>query len=212
MAVNMRWVLVAGVWVAWSNAHAQIYTCTAEDGTRIFSDERCGPDAKIVPGISTKKRSTTGGATAKRAPKTPAELEELLAQCNAGEMKACTEWTHGGGPNRLREQEQKTGLACEGGSLRDCELRYCMDGMTSECRTRVLQAAKVSGETWYLREQRPQTDGATAYDFRCATQDERTIRESTVSCSGPPGPERCVLSSTQQGFARLDLAAASYCD
>lgn len=210
--MKMRWVLVAGVWIAWSNAHAQIYTCTGEDGTRIFSDERCGPDAKIVPGIVTKKRSSTSGAKAKRAPKAPAELEALLAQCNAGEMKACKEWTHGGGPNYLREQEEQAGLACEGGSLRACELRYCLDGMTSECRKRVLQAANVSGATWYLREQRPDEEGATAYEIRCATEGERQFRGSTVVCSGPPGPERCVLSSTQRGFARLDLAAASYCD
>lgn len=210
--MTMRWLVVAGIWFAWSNVHAQIYTCTAEDGTRIFSDERCGPDAKIVPGISTKKRSTRSAARPERAPKEPAELEELLARCNAGDMTACKEWTHGGGPNYLREQEQKAGLACEGGSLRDCERRYCLDGMTPQCRTRVLQAAKVSGETWYLREQRPQANGATAYDIRCALEGEREVRDSTVSCAGPPGPERCVLASTLQGFTRLDLAAASYCE
>lgn len=191
--------------------YAQIYTCTAEDGTRVFSDERCGPDAKIVPGITTKKKSGSGASKPKRAPKTPAELEELIVQCNAGDMTACKEWTHGGGPNYLREQEQRAGAACEAGSLPDCEQRYCVDGITDECRTRVLAAAKISGATWYLRAQRAGEDGATEYDVRCAKEGVREIRDTTVTCSGPPGPKRCVLGSTQNGFARLDQAAASYC-
>jgi hypothetical protein len=192
-------------------SYAQIYTCTAEDGTRVFSDERCGPDAKIVPGITTKKKSTGGANKTKRVPKTPAELEELIAQCNAGEMRACNEWTHGGGPSYLREQEQQAGAACEAGSLPDCEQRYCVDGITDECRTRVFAAAKISGNTWYLRAQHAQEDGATQYEVRCAKQGVREIREAMVTCSGPPGPNRCVLGNTEKGFARLDQAAASYC-
>lgn len=193
-------------------AHAQIYTCTAEDGTRVFSDERCGPDAKVVPNITTKKRTPPGAKSARpeRTPRSPAELEALLEQCNGGEMRACNEWTHGGGPNYLREQEQKAGAACEGGSLPDCERRYCLDGITDECRARVFAAAKVSGDSWYLRAQRPGREGATEYEVRCAKQGVREIRDVVVTCSGPPGPNRCVLA-TGRGFARLDQAAASYC-
>lgn len=195
-----------------SAAEAQIYMCTADDGTRVFSDERCGPDAKVVPGISTKKASAPQSRSKPdRTPRTPEELEALLADCNAGSVRACNEWTHGGGPNYLREQEQKAGAACERGSLPDCEKRYCLDGMTDECRTRVFAAAKVSGDSWYLREQRAAEDGATAYEVRCAKEGVRTIRDATITCSGPPGPNRCVPAGGERGFARLDQAAVSYC-
>jgi hypothetical protein len=168
-------LLLAVVWSS-PSVEAQIYTCTAPDGTRVFSDERCGPDAKIVPGITTKKRTTNTGVASskpKRAVRTSEELEQLIAQCNAGDNKACTEWTHGGGPNYLREQERKAGLACEGGSLPDCEQRYCQDGMTEECRNRVMQAASVSGDSWYLRSQRTLRDGGSAYDVRCVSPGKR---------------------------------------
>jgi hypothetical protein len=212
MISGLRWALIAAFCFAYAKAHAQIYACTAEDGTRVFSDEKCGPDAKVVPGITTKKRANPA-ANAKRnvAPKTESELNALLEQCNGGDMRACTEWTHGGGPGQLREQERKSGLACEGGSLPDCERRYCIDGITDECRSRVLQAAKVSGDTWYLRDQRSLKDGAVAYQVRCAKEGVRAIQDVTITCSGPPGPNRCVLSDAQRGFARLDQAAVSYC-
>lgn len=200
----------------WANAavQAQIYTCTAPDGTRVFSDERCGPDAKIVPGISSKKRSTsttTPAAKPQRTVRTSEELEQLIADCNAGNTKACTDWTHGGGPNYLREQERKAGLACEGGSLPDCEKRYCQDGMTDECRTRVMQAASLSGDSWYLRSQRTLRDGGSAYEIRCASTGRREIKEATVTCAGPPSPNRCFISQPARGFARMDQAAANFC-
>lgn len=213
MRMTAKWLLLAGVMWAGSSVQAQIYTCTAPDGSRVFSDERCGPDAKIVPGINSKKRSTTPGTSAKpsRAVRTGEELERLIAQCNAGDAKACTEWTHGGGPNYLREQERKAGLACEGGSLPDCEQRYCQDGMTEECKARVMQSASVSGDTWYLRSQRTLRDGGSAYEIRCALTRSRAIKEATVTCAGPPSANRCFISQPERGFARMDQAATHFC-
>jgi hypothetical protein len=210
----MKCLLLVGVMWTSAAVEAQIYTCTAPDGSRVFSDERCGPDAKIVPGISTKKRSTNTSAPAakpQRTVRSSEELEQLIAQCNAGDNKACTEWTHGGGPNHLREQERKAGLACEGGSLADCEQRYCQDGMTQECRSRVLQAASVSGDSWYLRSQRTLQDGGSAYEVRCALPGKPQIKEATITCAGPPSPNRCFITQPARGFARMDQAAANFC-
>jgi hypothetical protein len=214
MRFTAKWLLLAGLISMSPSVQAQIYTCTAPDGTRVFSDERCGPDAKIVPGISSKKRSPNAGVSttkAQRSPKTNQELEQLIQQCNAGNTKACTEWTHGGGPNYLREQERKAGLACEGGSLADCERRYCQDGMTDECKLRVMQAASVSGDTWYLRAQRTLRDGGSAYEIRCALIRSREIKEVTVTCAGPPSPNRCFIAKPESGFARMDQAATHFC-
>jgi hypothetical protein len=212
MRSQLRWALITALCAACVSAHAQIYTCTAEDGTRVFSDEKCGPDARVVPGITSKKRAAPNtGPKKTTAPKSEAELDALIRQCNAGDMRACTQWTHGGGPALLREQERKSGLACEGGSLPDCERRYCADGITDECRARVFQAAKVSGDAWYLREQRALKDGAVAYQVRCAKPGVEAIHDITVTCSGPPGPNRCSVSDAAQGFARLDQAAVNYC-
>ena len=211
MQIVTRSLLIIGLCWACANAQAQIYTCTAADGTRVFSDERCGPDAKVVPGITSKKRSSPTAVKPARTPRTAAELEELIAQCNAGDMKACTQWTHGGGPNQLREQERKAAAACEAGSLADCEQRYCPDGMTEICRARVMEAASVSGDTWYLRAQRTLQDGGTAYEVRCATLGVTEIKDATVTCAGPPGPRRCFVASPQQGYARLDQAASQFC-
>jgi hypothetical protein len=211
MRISTKCLFLVGLCWACVSAQAQIYTCTAPDGTRVFSDERCGPDAKVVPGITSKKRSAPNAAKPDRTPRTAAELEHLIAQCNAGDMKACKEWTHGGGPNQLREQERKAAAACEAGSLADCEQRYCPDGMTELCRTHVMEAASVSGDTWYLREQRTLQDGGTAYGVRCTTLGLREIKDATVTCAGPPGPKRCFVASPQQGFARLDQAASQFC-
>lgn len=195
-------------------AQAQIYTCTGPDGTRIFSDQKCGPDAKVVPGITTKPRSNKPEATPSRPQRTrrpPEELERLLEACNGGDMKACTEWTHGGGPDYLREQEKQAALECEKGSLADCERRYCMDGITEECRRKVLAVAKVTGDTWYLRNQRSIAQGGVAYDIRCVVEGVRVIRDATVECAGLAGPARCALTRTGERFARLDQAAAAFC-
>ncbi len=214
MLLVMRCAVLAGFWLIASQASAQIYTCIAEDGTRVFSDEKCGPDAKVVSGITTKKRAKPGegsGTRPERTARAPEELDRLLRECNAGDMKACTEWTHAGGPNRLREQEQRAGLACDGGSLEDCERRYCSDGVTDECRRRVLGVAKITGETWYLRAQNPVAERGVAYQVRCLIEGARDVRDLTVECSGPAGPQRCVIRDNAQRFARLDQAAATFC-
>jgi hypothetical protein len=211
MRISIKCLFIVGLYWASASAQAQIYTCTAPDGTRVFSDERCGPDAKVVPGISSKKRSAPNALKPARVPRSAAELDQLIAQCNAGDMKACTEWTHGGGPGQLREQERKAAAACESGSLADCEHRYCPDGMTEVCRARVMEVASVSGETWYLRSQRMLQDGGTAYEVRCTTLGLREIKDATVTCAGPPGPKRCFVASPEQGLARLDQAASKFC-
>lgn len=207
--------LLAGVLLVCLSAEAQIYTCTAEDGTRVFSDKRCGKDAKLVPGITTTKRpSAAAGAAAKAKsePKTAAQLEELLELCNGGDMKACTTWTLGGGPNNLREKERKAQLACEGGSVPDCEERYCKDGVSKECRTHVLQAAKLSGDVWYLRgEDQRQPDGSATYNVRCIPEGVSEIRDVNIICSATAGPNRCYGAQPRQAFARLDQAAAGIC-
>lgn len=208
-------ILLAGALLAFWNAEAQIYTCTAEDGTRVFSDKRCGKDARVVPGIATTKRSSAAAnasAKAKAEPKTAAQLEELIELCNAGDMKACTAWTLGGGPNHLREKERRAQLACEGGSLRDCEERYCKDGVGTECRTHVLQTAKLSGAAWYLRgEDQRQADDPARYSIRCIPEGVSGARDVTIVCSAAAGPNRCSGTQARQGFARLDQAAASIC-
>src|SRR5262245_5870125 len=141
--------------VASAPARAQIYTCTAADGSKVFSDEKCGPDAKKVtlspPQVASarpapakaqpkslppaekpqtaqqkaglKPPTTTAAPTKKpvATPKQPWELEALLASCNEGNMKACSEWTHGGGTKLLREKEQQAQAQCASGSLAACE-------------------------------------------------------------------------------------------
>lgn len=218
MRFSFPWLpgtLLAGVLLASFGAEAQIYTCTAEDGTRVFSDKRCGKDAKVVPGIATTKRpaaAASAAAKAKSEPKTAAQLEELIELCNTGDMKACTAWTLGGGPNHLREKERRAQLACDGGSLRDCEDRYCKDGVSKECRTYVLQAAKLSGDAWYLHDEvQPQTDGSATYNVRCIPEGVSAIRDVPIICSAAAGPNRCYGGQPRQSFARLDQAAAAIC-
>lgn len=189
-------------------AQAQIYSCKGPNGTRVFSDQKCGADAKPVQGITTKKRAAKA---AKMAPKSAAELQDLMAQCKTGDVKACTAWTHGGGPNDLREQERQAQIACDEGSLQACEVRYCSDGATEQCRARVMQSAKVSGDTWYLREDAQQDDGSILYKVRCVLKDVIEIRDTTIACSIDPGPQRCRSTKSQASFARLDLAAAGFC-
>lgn len=193
-------------------AAAQIYECVGEDGSRVFSDERCGPDAKIVRGVTSKKRSTTpqSAARPKPAPKSAGELEALSEQCDAGDMKACKEWTLGGGPSLLREKERAAERECEAGSLSACEERYCKEGVTADCRARVLRTAKLAGEDWYLREQESGAEGRTSYLLRCVPEGAPP-RDATVSCASLAGPNRCVIGDSQQGFSRLDRAAAQVC-
>ncbi|HKE93388.1 MAG TPA: DUF4124 domain-containing protein [Povalibacter sp.] len=200
--------------LAYQQAPAQIYTCTAEDGTRVFSDKRCGPDAKVVKGVTTRKKSNAA-ATSRTAPvkvRSPAELEQLLERCNDGDEAACMTWSKGGGPEQLRAMERQQETSCAGGSLTACEQRYCRDGATDECRKRVMSLATLSGETWYLRYQQKLTaDAPATYSVRCLREGSREIRDVTISCAPTAGPNRCQVGQAQQGFPRLDAAAASYC-
>jgi hypothetical protein len=212
-SLHPRTLLLMSLLCCGVTAQAQIYSCEGPNGTRVFSDQKCGTDAKQVQGIATKKRATNRAAkAAKTPPKSAAELQDLMAQCKTGDVKACTVWTHGGGPNDLREQERHAQVACDEGSLQACEVRYCSDGATEECRTRVMQSAKVSGDTWYLRENaQQQDDGSILYKVRCVLKDVIEIRDTTIACSIDPGPQRCRTAKSQASFARLDLAAAGFC-
>ena len=196
-------------------SRAQIYECAGEDGSRVFSDERCGPDAKVVSGITSRKRQApdaAGASRPKRVFKAAAELEALSARCDAGDMKACREWTLGGGPNLLREKERRAELECEGGSLTACEERYCKEGFTPDCRVRVLRTAQLAGDDWYLRdEERGRPDGSTRYSVRCVPE-KGPPRDITVQCASLAGPNRCYVIDPEQGFPRLDRAAAKHCD
>jgi Domain of unknown function (DUF4124) len=206
--------VVAGLLLLSAGARAQIYTCVAKDGSRVFSDQRCGPDAKVVPGIDTGKSraKSSAGSRPVRTQRTAAELEQLIEKCDAGDMKACTEWTLGGGPNLLREKERRAEAECEAGSLRACEERYCSEGIDSDCRARVQRTAQLAGDTWYLREEvQRDTDGVTRYAIRCIPPDARQSRDITVICSAQAGPNRCYVTDQQQGFARLANAAAAHC-
>ena len=214
MRSAIRWLIALSALQASAALEAQIYTCTGKDGTRIFSDERCGPDAKLVPNISTKpaKKPATPTPKPNAEPKTPAELETLLDACNGGDMKSCNTWTRSGGPNSLREKEQKAEAACKTGSLPDCEYRYCNGGVNDECRSRVLQAAKVAGESWYLRDTgQPLPDGSTRYNVRCVPQGIRAIRDVAIVCAARAGPTKCMALGSSVGQSRLDLAATALC-
>lgn len=213
---NRCWItglaLIAGMLLFHASTHAQIYGCTAPDGTRVYSDKKCGPDAKLLKGITSGKRPSAAKA-ASTPPKSPMELSELLELCNAGDQAACMRWTKGGGPNQLRLKEQRLEKSCDAGSLSACEERYCRDGVSEECRQRVLLVTSMSGETWYLRDQGkpPAQDGVATYSIRCTRRDSREFRDVQVRCSTTAGPNRCLNERTQQGFPRLDLAASNSC-
>lgn len=224
MRHQYRWFLAVLALGLCADATAQIYACTAPNGTRIYSDERCGSDAKVITGVTSKKRpaaktpASSSPASSSSPPrpapsqKSAAELDALLKQCDAGKVAACNDWTRSGGPNRLREQERLVQVACEAGSLAACEERYCSDGAGPQCRSRVLQTAKLAGETWYLRDgNEKRADGATRYAIRCIWEGVRTTRDVNVTCAAKAGPQRCSDAEPDTGFAQLATAAASYC-
>lgn len=206
----VRWLFVATLLFA-GTASAQIYRCTAPDGTPVFSDERCGPDAKVVTGITTGKRASPAASRAAPVqPRSAEELQALLEQCNAGDTAACMTWTKAGGTRQLKEEEARQAAACEEGSLSACEQRYCSDGVTDECRRRVQQAASVAGSTWYLREHRRGPGDAAEYAVRCISG--HRARDVTVRCAVVAGPERCAADHLTQAYARLDQAAHAACE
>jgi hypothetical protein len=208
-----RWLAAAMLMLLCPMAMAQIYTCTAPDGSRIFSDKRCGPDAKVVKGIETqpKKPASAAKATAPTS-RSPAELESLLKMCNAGDDAACMSWSKGGGPAQLKEKEKQQESSCEGGSIEACERRYCRDGATEDCRQHVLGLATLSGETWYLRYQRKAaSDAPTVYSIRCLLPGSRELRDTAITCAAVAGPQRCQADDSTQGFPRLSDAATAFC-
>jgi hypothetical protein len=208
------WILLAAALLAWTSSEAQIYECAGKDGSRVFSDKRCGPDAKVVQGISKPKRPPPKGTSAKpvKTRKTAAELEQLILQCDVGDDKACTAWTMGGGPELLRDQERKAELDCEAGSLAACEQRYCREGISADCRARVQRTARLAGDTWYLRDETRHTgSGLTKYLVRCIPEGARQSLDILVTCSTEAGPNRCYLADPQRGFPRLAPAATTHC-
>jgi len=212
MHAGIRCILIAMCSLVCHQAAAQIYTCTAADGSRVFSDKRCGPDAKVVKGISSSKRTTAKPVAANTKPKSPEELQDLLKHCNGGDQTACMSWSKGGGPSQLRAEEKQQEVSCEGGSITACEQRYCRDGATEECRHRVMPLATLSGETWYLRfQQKRAADGPAVYSIRCMRAGSRAMLDVTVSCAAAAGPNRCQSDHGQESFPRLDAAASSYC-
>jgi hypothetical protein len=243
--IPLRTTVVLIALLVASQAGAQIYTCTAADGSKVFSDEKCGPDAKKVtlspPQIASSRPSKAEApsarpqsaeqkaglkpptrtpaptkkpvATPKLPPKQPWELESLLASCNTGNMQACTDWTHGGGPKLLREKEEQAQAQCTSGSLAGCEARYCVDGATEECRLNVLQAAKLAGNAWYVRDgDVKQPDGSTTYNVRCIKEGVREMRDVAITCNAVAGPKRCYVATPENGLSRLSLAAQRVCD
>jgi hypothetical protein len=205
------WILLVAALLAWSGSEAQIYECAGKDGSRVFSDKRCGPDAKVVQSSPRPKRLPPKDASAKpvKTRKSAAELEQLTAQCDAGDDQACAAWTMGGGPELLRDQERKAEQDCEAGSLAACEQRYCREGMNVDCRARVQRTARLAGDTWYLRDEtRDAGSGVTRYLVRCISSEATDI---FVSCSSEAGPNRCYTADPQHGFQRLAQAAAAQC-
>jgi hypothetical protein len=208
------WILLGAALLACASSQAQIYECKGKDGSRVFSDKRCGPDAKVVVETTKPRRPPPKGTSAKpvKTRRTATELEELTLQCDAGDMKACTAWTMGGGPEMLRDKERKNEVECEEGSLSACEERYCREGIDVDCRSRVQRTARLAGDTWYLRnEMRDANAGTTQYLVRCIPEGVREIRDFVVTCSSEAGPNRCYLADSQRGFPRLAAAAANHC-
>jgi hypothetical protein len=212
------WILLAAALLVGASSEAQIYECAGKDGSRVFSDKRCGPDAKIVQPALKPKRAAAPGSAATPAPKpvktrkSAAELQQLIEQCDAGDDKACTAWTMGGGPELLRDEERKAEVDCEAGSLAACEQRYCREGMTADCRSRVQRTARLAGDTWYLRsETREPGSGFTKYLVRCTSESANAAADVIVTCAGEAGPNRCYLADPQKGYQRLAQAAAAQC-
>jgi hypothetical protein len=216
-----QWLLAWALALTAVNLQAQIYTCAGADGSRVFSDSKCGDDATAVKGFENTKRKRparnaaaaekTAGVASKIAPKSPVELADLLKICNAGDMAACKIWTLAGGPNALREAERNAELACEAGSLTDCEERYCKEGANEDCRQRVLRSAPLSGDSWYLRQENPQGDaGSMTYAVRCISKGVMETRDVTIMCASRPSAQRC-FTPPQLAFERLTQTATNYC-
>lgn len=209
------WILLGAALLVWTGSEAQIYTCKGKDGSRVFSDEKCGPDAQLVKGDYSKpKRPPPKGTSAKpvKTRRPASELEQLMLECDGGDMKACSAWTMGGGPELLRDRERKSEQECEEGSLAACEERYCREGIDEDCRVRVQRTARLAGETWYMRsETRDAEAGITKYLVRCIPPGALQANDVLVTCSSEAGPNRCYFADPQRGFPRLAAAALNQC-
>jgi hypothetical protein len=209
------WILLGAALLAWTSSEAQIYTCKGKDGSRVFSDKRCGPDAELVKQDYSKPRRPPPKGTSAKQVKTrrpAAELEQLMLECDGGDMKACTAWTMGGGPELLRDKERKSEQDCEAGSLSACEERYCRESIDADCRARVQRTARLAGETWYMRQETRDADaGITKYVVRCIPPGATQANDIVVTCSSEAGPNRCYFADPQRGFPRLAAAAGSQC-
>lgn len=208
-------VLLAGLALP-AASPAQIYMCTGPDGTRVYSDQRCGADAKVVPGMgSTRKRSDvtkSRGATVKPTVKSASELQALSTRCDEGDAQACNEWTRSGGPALLKANEGKLEQSCQAGKLEACEERYCRDGATQDCRARVKETAPASGIDWYLRSTGTrQPDGSMQYAIRCMPAGDLAIKDVSISCAAKAGPQRCSTADGARRAATISEAAAAVC-
>lgn len=181
----------------------------------MFSDKRCGPDAELVKQEYSKPKRPPPKALSAKPVKTrrsAEELEQLTLACDGGDMKACTEWTMGGGPELLRDKERKSEQECEAGSLAACEERYCRERIDADCRSRVQRTARLAGDIWYMRDETRNADtGITKYLVRCIPEGAPRSHDLVVTCSSEAGPNRCYLGDPQHGFARLAQAAVSHC-
>ena len=85
------WILLVAALLAWSRSEAQIYECAGKDGSRVFSDKRCGPDAKVVQSSPKPKRLPPKDPSAKpvQTRESAAALEHLTGEGVAGDDKAC---------------------------------------------------------------------------------------------------------------------------
>ena len=215
----MRLLLLVGIVFAPWLAQAQIYTCMADDGSRVYSNQKCGADATVVKGFehfkqprasASKQKTVAKQSVVKPAPKSPEELTTLLQLCNAGDNAACSQWTMGGGPNALRMAEEKAERDCEAGSLAACEERYCKEGANEDCRQSVLRTALLSGDTWYLhQEQARGRDGSASFVIRCIHKDVSTTRDVTFTCAR--AGRQCGNDEGSVRFERLVDAATSSC-
>jgi hypothetical protein len=212
----LRGAMLVGLLLLPLGLEAQIYTCRGADGSRVYSDQKCGTDAQPVKGfekVKRKKNSKTKAAEPKPTtpPKPPEELAELLKQCDVGNTQACTTWTLSGGPAALRQVEEGAERACEGGSRTDCETRYCREGANEVCRQSVLRTAELSGENWYLRKANARaTDGSQTYDVRCIHKDVPKTNDVTITCKQGP-TRRCLAGNSASEFDGLREAADRSC-
>jgi hypothetical protein len=91
IVIALALLLCAGVLIGLplhAQSKAPIYTCTGKDGSRVFSDEKCGPDARVV--IAPVPQELKALTPAKRAEPAAAPTSAQAA-CESGSLKDCEE-------------------------------------------------------------------------------------------------------------------------